>query len=93
MHLKNLLRFKIILIFFSFPLFVNNLFASERYTIANSKALKFTYFVSGVPLYGEFHVDRSYFTIDLTEEQQSKFYIKVDIRKSTAGFPLATTPC
>ena len=91
MHLKNLLRFEIILIFFSCPLFVNNLFASERYTIANSKALKFTHFVSGVPLYGEFHVDTSYFTIDFTDEQQSKFYIKVDIRKSTAGFPLATS--
>ena len=47
--------------------------------------------MSGVPLNGEFHVDRSYFTIDFTEEQQSKFYIKVDIRKSTAGFPLATS--
>ena len=91
MHLKNLLRFKIILIFFSFPLFVNNLFASERYTIANSKALKFNYFVSGVPLYGKFHVDTSYLTINFTEEQQSKFYVKVDIRKSTAGFPLATS--
>ena len=91
MYLKNLLRFEIIFIFFAFPLFVNNLFASERYTIANSQALKFTYFVSGVPLYGEFHVNTSYFTIDFTEEQQSKFYIKVDIRKSTAGFPLATT--
>ena len=91
MHLKNLLRFEIILIFFSFPLFVNNLFASERYTIANSKALKLTYYVSGVPLYGEFYVDSSYFTIDFIEEQQSKFYIKVDIRKSTAGFPLATS--
>ena len=91
MHLKNLLRFAIILVFFAFPLFVDNTFASERFTIANSKTLKFTYFVSGVPLYGEFHVDRSYFTIDFTEEQQSKFYIKVDIRKSTAGFPLATS--
>ena len=91
MHLKNLLRFEIILVFFAFPLFVDNTFASERYEIANSKTLKFTYFVSGVPLYGEFHVDRSYFTIDFTEEQQSKFYIKVDIRKSTAGFPLATS--
>ena len=90
MHLKNLLRVEIILVFFAFPLFVDKTFASERYTIANSKTLKFTYFVSGVPLYGEFHVDRSYFTIDFTEEQQSKFYIKVDIRKSTAGFPLAT---
>ena len=90
MHLKNLLRFKILLIFFAFPLFANNLLASERYTIANSKALKFTYFVSGVPLYGEFHVDTSYFTIDFSEERQSKFYIKVDIRKSTAGFSLAT---
>ena len=59
MHLKNLLRFEIILIFFVVPLFINNLFASERYIIANSKALKFTYFVSGVPLYGEFHVDTS----------------------------------
>jgi polyisoprenoid-binding protein YceI len=91
MHLKNLLRFEIILIFFAFSLFVNNVFASERYTIANSKALKFTYFVSGIPLYGEFHVETSHFTIDFTEEQQSKFYIKVDIRKSTAGFPLATS--
>ncbi len=90
MHLKNLLRFEIILIFFAFSLFANNLFASERYTIANSKTLKFTYFVSGVPLFGEFHIDTSYFTIDFTEEQQSEFYIKVDIRKSTAGFPLAT---
>lgn len=91
MYLKNLLRFEILFIFFLCPLLVNNLFASERYTIVNSKALKFTYFVSGVPLYGEFHVDTSYFTIDFTEEQQSKFYIKVDIRKSTAGFPLATS--
>ena len=91
MHLKNLLRFEIILIFFAFSLFVNNVFASERYTIANSKALKFTYFVSGIPLYGEFHVETSHFTIDFTEEQQSKFYIKVDVRKSTAGFPLATS--
>ena len=66
MHLKNLLRFEIILVFFAFPLFVNNTSATERYTIANSKTLKFTYFVSGVPLYGEFHVDRSYFTIDFT---------------------------
>ena len=91
MHLKNLLRFEIILVFFAFPLFVDNTFASERYAIANSKTLKFTYFVSGVPLYGEFHVDTSYFTIDFTDEQRSKFYIKVDIRKSTAGFPLATS--
>jgi len=91
MHLKNLLRFEIILFFFAFSLFVNNVFASERYTIANSKALKFTYFVSGIPLYGEFHVETSHFTIDFTEEQQSKFYIKVDVRKSTAGFPLATS--
>ena len=91
MHLKNLLRLEIILISFAFPLFINNLFASERYIVANSKALKFTYFVSGVALYGEFHVDTSFFTIDFTEEQQSKFYIKVDIRKSTAGFPLATS--
>jgi len=91
MSLKNLLWFEIILIFFAFPLFVDNTFASERYAIANSKTLKFTYFVSGVPLYGEFHIDTSYFTIDFTEERQSKFYIKVDIRKSTAGFPLATS--
>ena len=90
MHLKKLSRFKITLIFFVFLLFGNNLFASERYTIADSETLKFTYFVSGVPLYGEFHLDTSYFTIDFTEEQQSMFYIKVDIRKSTAGFPLAT---
>ena len=90
MHLKKLLRFKIMSIFCAFLLFGNNLFASERYTIANSKTLKFTYFVSGVPLHGAFHINTSYFTIDFSEEEQSKFYIKIDIRKSTAGFPLAT---
>ena len=75
MHLKNLLRLEIILVFFAFPLFVDNTFAIERYTIANSKTLKFSYFVSGVPLSGEFHVDRSYFTIDFTEEQLSLIHI------------------
>ena len=90
MHLKKILRLKITLIFFAFVLFGNNLFASERYTIANPKILKFNYFLSGIPLYGEFHIDASYLTLDFSEEEQSKFYIKVDIRKSTAGFPLAT---
>ncbi len=90
MHLKKISQFKNTLIFFAFLLLGNNLFAKETYTIANSRTLKFTYFVSGVPLVGEFHINTSYFTIDFSKEEQSKFLIKVDIRKSTAGFPLAT---
>ena len=90
MHFKKLSQFKITLIFFVFLVFGNNLFANETYKIANLKTLKFTYFVSGVPLYGEFHISTSYFTIDFSKEERSKFYIKIDIRKSSAGFPLAT---
>ena len=90
MNLKKILRFKNTLIFFAFLLLGNNLFAKETYTIGNSKTLKFTYFVSGIPLNGEFYINTSYFTIDFSEEEKSEFFIKVDIRKSTAGFPLAT---
>ncbi|MDC3090666.1 YceI family protein, partial [Paracoccaceae bacterium] len=50
----------------------------------------FKYFVSGVPISGQFYIDKTSFSIDFEKEEQSRFYIKIDIKKSTAGFPLAT---
>ena len=90
MRLKKLFLDQYILIFIAFVFFGDTLSAKETYTIANSKALKFIYFVSGVPISGEFYIDEASFTINFKEEEQSRFHIKIDIAKSTAGFPLAT---
>ena len=90
MYLKKLLFLHNTLIFIASVLLTCDLSAKETYTIATSEKLKFTYSVSGVPIVGEFYIDKSSFTINFNEEAQSSFYIKIDIRKSTAGFPLAT---
>ena len=90
MYLKKLLFLHNTLIFIASVLLTCDLSAEETYTIATSEKLKFTYSVSGVPIAGEFYIDKSSFTINFNEEAQSSFYIKIDIRKSTAGFPLAT---
>ena len=90
MHFKKLLLDRNILIFIAFVFFGGTLSAKETYTIANSKALQFIYFVSGVPISGEFYIDKTSFIINFKEEEQSRFYIKIDLAKSTAGFPLAT---
>ena len=90
MYLKKLLFLHNTLIFVASVLLTCDLSAEETYTIATSEKLKFTYSVSGVPIVGEFYIDKSSFTINFNEEAQSSFYIKIDIRKSTAGFPLAT---
>ena len=90
MYLKKLLFLHNTLIFIASVLLTCDLSAEETYTIATSEKLKFTYSVSGVPVVGEFYIDKTSFTINFNEEAQSSFYIKIDIRKSTAGFPLAT---
>ena len=90
MYLKKLLFLHNTIIFIASVLLTCDLSAEETYTIATSEKLKFTYSVSGVPVVGEFYIDKSSFTINFNEEAQSSFYIKIDIRKSTAGFPLAT---
>ena len=91
MRLKKLFLDQYILIIIAFVFFGGTLSAKETYTIANSKALQFIYFVSGVPISGEFYIDRTSFRINFKEEDKSRFNIKIDIAKSTAGFPLATT--
>ena len=90
MYLKKLLFLHNTIIFIASVLLTCDLSAEETYTIATSEKLKFTYSVSGVPIVGEFYIDKSSFTINFNEEAQSSFYIKIDIRKSAAGFPLAT---
>ena len=67
-----------------------NLLANETYSIGNEEKLNFKYFVSGIPMSGEFYIDKTSFAIDFNKEEQSRFYIKIDLKKSTAGFPLAT---
>ena len=90
MYLKKLLFLHNTLIFIASVLLTCDLSAGETYTVATSEKLKFTYSVSGVPIVGEFYIDKTSFTINFNEVAQSSFYIKIDIRKSTAGFPLAT---
>ncbi len=90
MLLKNLLLIEHALIMMATVLFSSNLFAKETYTIKDPKRLEFTYIVAGVPMRGEFYIENSSFTIDFNNEEQSSFFIKIDIRKSTAGFPFAT---
>ena len=90
MILKNSLLFSYTLAVLVSVFLFSNLLAKETYTIRNAEKLNFKYFVSGVPVSGEFYIDKTSFTIDFNKEEQSRFYIKIDIKKSTAGFPLAT---
>ena len=90
MVLKSSLLFSFIVVFITSVLLSGNLLAKEIYTIRSSEKLNFKYFVSGIPILGEFYIDKTSFTIDFNKEEQSRFYIKIDLKKSTAGFPLAT---
>ena len=90
MILKNSLLLSSTFAFIASVFLSSNLLAKETYAIRSSEKLNFKYFVSGVPISGEFYIENTSFTIDFNKEEQSRFYIKVDIKKSTAGFPLAT---
>ena len=90
MILKNSLLLPSTFAFIASVFLSSNLLAKETYTIRSSEKLNFKYFVSGVPISGEFYIEDTSFTLDFNKEEQSRFYIKVDIKKSTAGFPLAT---
>ncbi len=90
MVLKSSLLFSFIVVFITSVLLSGNLLAKEIYTIRSTEKLNFKYFVSGIPISGEFYIDKTSFTLDFNKEEQSRFYIKIDLKKSTAGFPLAT---
>ncbi len=90
MILKNSLLFSYTLAVIASVLLSGNLLAKETYSIGNEEKLNFKYFVSGVPISGQFYIDKTSFSIDFNKEEQSRFYIKINIKKSTAGFPLAT---
>ena len=90
MVLKSSFLFSFIVVFITSVLLGGNLLAKEVYTIRSSEKLNFKYFVSGIPISGEFYIDKASFTIDFNKEEQSRFFIKIDLKNSTAGFPLAT---
>ena len=90
MILKNSLSLSSTFAFIASVFLSSNLLAKETYTIRSSEKLNFKYFVSGVPISGEFYIENASFIIDFNKEEESRFSIKVDIKKSTAGFPLAT---
>ena len=87
---KNSLLFSYTLAVIASVLLAGNLLAKETYSIGSAEKLDFKYFVRGVPISGQFYIDKTSFSIDFDKEEQSRFYIKIDIKKSTAGFPLAT---
>ena len=83
MVLKSSLLFSSIVVFITSVLLSGNLLAKEIYTIRSSEKLNFKYFVSGIPISGEFYIDKTSFTMDFNKEEQSRFYIKIDIKKIT----------
>ena len=90
MVLKSSLLFSFTVVFITSVLLSGNLLAKETYTMRSSEKLNFKYFVSGIPISGEFYIDKTSFTLDFNKEEQSTLYIKINLKKSTAGFPLAT---
>ncbi len=90
MILKNSFLFSYAFAVIASVFLSSSLLGKETYTIESAEKLNFKYFVSGVPLSGQFYIDKTSFTINFNKEEQSNFYIKIDLKKSTAGFPLAT---
>ena len=70
MILKNSLFFSYTLAVLVSVFLFSNLLAKETYTIRNAEKLNFKYFVSGVPISGEFYIDKTSFIIDFNKEEQ-----------------------
>ena len=81
MILKNSFLFSYAFAVIASVFFSSSLLGKETYTIESAEKLNFKYFVSGIPISGEFYIDKTSFTIDFSKEEQSRFYIKIDLKK------------
>ncbi len=70
---------------------VSSLDAGISYESIEKETINFVYTVAGIEFSGNFAIKRSKFEIDFIEKGKSKFFVEIDLKKSDAGFPLATS--
>ena len=73
--------------FFSVP----NLNAGNIYKSVGGATVTFFYKAAGMKFSGNFVIRRSQFELDFIEKEKSKIFVDIDLKKSDAGFPLATS--
>ena len=71
--------------------FVSNLNAGISYKGVEEETITFVYTALGIKFSGSFVIKRSQFELDFVEKEKSKFFVEIDLKKSDAGFPLATS--
>ena len=71
--------------------FVSNLNAGISYKSLEEETITFVYTAVGIKFSGSFVIKRSQFELDFVEKEKSKFFVEIDLKKSDAGFPLATS--
>ena len=70
---------------------VSNLNAGISYKGVEEETITFVYTAVGIKFSGSFVIKRSQFELDFVEKEKSKFFVEIDLKKSDAGFPLATS--
>ena len=70
---------------------VSNLNAGISYKGVEEETITFVYTAVGIKFSGSFVIKRSQFELDFAEKEKSKFFVEIDLKKSDAGFPLATS--
>ena len=71
--------------------FASNLNAGISYKSVEHETITFLYTVAGIKFSGKFVIKRSQFELNFVEKEKSKFFVEIDVKKSDAGFPLATS--
>ena len=71
--------------------FASNLNAGINYKSVEEETITFVYTVAGIKFSGKFVIKRSQFDLNFVEKEKSKFFVAIDLKKSDAGFPLATS--
>ena len=70
---------------------VSNLNAGISYKSVEEETITFVYTAVGIKFSGSFVIKRSQFELNFVEKEKSKFFVEIDLKKSDAGFPLATS--
>ena len=71
--------------------FASNLNAGISYKSVEEETITFVYTAAGMKFSGKFVIKRSQFELNFVEKEKSKFFVAIDLKKSDAGFPLATS--
>tara|TARA_B100000965_G_scaffold108243_1_gene89465 strand:+ start:794 stop:1351 length:558 start_codon:yes stop_codon:yes gene_type:complete len=71
--------------------FASNLNAGISYKSVEEETITFVYTAAGIKFSGKFVIKRSQFDLNFVENEKSKFFVAIDLKKSDAGFPLATS--